>query len=80
MKNKRERGREKKDLSRVLRRFRVQLYLSCGFYRIVFLLSKKEFRGCESCELEKLEHRFFRFFFENYFCIDIALLIAPIDL
>lgn len=78
MKNKRE--REKKDLSRVLRRFRVQLYLSCGFYRIVFLLSKKEFRGCESCELEKLEHRFFSFFFESYFCIDIALLIAPIDL
>lgn len=74
MKNKRERGREKKDLSRVLRRFRVQLYLSCGFYareRIVFLLSKKEFRGCESCELEKLEHRFFRFFFLKVISVSI---------
>lgn len=69
MKNKRE--REKKDLSRVLRRFRVQLYLSCGFYRIVFLLSKKEFRGCESCELEKLEHRFFRFFFLKVISVSI---------
>lgn len=50
IKNKREREK-KKNLSRVLRRFCVQLYLSCGFYArharkdSFSLLSKKNFRG-----------------------------------
>lgn len=69
-----ERERGKKNLSRVLRRFCVQLYLSCGLRardtrKGSFVSFRKRIFEVESCELKKLEHRVF----ESYFYIDSSI-------